>query len=607
MAASGFNIRFGRRGRGRDNKPPGVVGKLGLSLFFLMFFLMGSLFEVLIARDFLQRVQRRFWKTASCTILKTEIEEERGSENPYKLAIQYDYQYQGISYRSNTYALKYEGSDSYAKTSNLARRYTQGSQQRCFVNPKQPSQAVLSRGSLWMGFALLFPLIFVVIGLGGITGIWFFGSDKTKAKPKVTKIKGHSGTIAAAAFFGVFALIGAGVMVPLFILPVLRIIDARSWQATPCRVVHSEVRSHDSDDGTTYSVHILYEYSFQGQTHRNDRYSFMGGSSSGYKGKRAIVDRYRSGTQAQCWVNPKAPHEAVIQRGFSPMMFFGFIPALFLIVGIGGIFGVLRSHRKKQNGPKRAEWLPESKTAGDASDNIYADLSAGGSGPVELKPTHGRKTKLVGVIIFALFWNGIVSVFVWQVVQGFRQGHPSWGLTLFMIPFVLVGLGTVAGVVYQFLALFNPRTVVRLGAEQIPLGDQVSLAWEVSGRVERLQKFTVTLTGKEEAKYRRGTSTYTAHNTFLKQELVALTDPLAMAQGQTTLAIPSDTMHSFKTDNNKILWSLTVHGDVPRWPDIKDSFEIVVPPMRAERVAQQGVNLKEEEVAWALPVGEDGG
>ncbi len=65
--------------------------------------------------------------------------------------------------------------------------------------------------------------------------------------------------------------------------------------------------------------------------------------------------------------------------------------------------------------------------------------------------------KLIGMILIAAFWNGIVSVFLWQIVLSFRRGDPEWFLCLFMTPFVLVGLGLMAGVVYFLLALANPR------------------------------------------------------------------------------------------------------------------------------------------------------
>ena len=54
-------------------------------------------------------------------------------------------------------------------------------------------------------------------------------------------------------------------------------------------VVSSKVKSHDSDDGTTYSPYIAYRYEVSGEEFFGDQLSFMGGSSSGYAGKAEIV------------------------------------------------------------------------------------------------------------------------------------------------------------------------------------------------------------------------------------------------------------------------------------------------------------------------------
>jgi hypothetical protein len=67
-----------------------------------------------------------------------------------------------------------------------------------------------------------------------------------------------------------------------------------------------------------------------------------------------------------------------------------------------------------------------------------------------------------GLTLVALFWNGIVSVFLWQVVASWRQGQPNGCLTAFLIPFVLVGLGLIYAVGRQFLVLFNPRPHITL-------------------------------------------------------------------------------------------------------------------------------------------------
>jgi hypothetical protein len=35
-------------------------------------------------------------------------------------------------------------------------------------------------------------------------------------------------------------------------------------------------------------------------------------------------------------------------------------------------------------------------------------------------------------------------------------------------------------------------------------------------------------------------------------------------------------MHSFAAKNNKIVWTLHVRGEIPRWPDVDDEFPFTV-------------------------------
>ncbi len=207
-----------------------------------------------------------------------------------------------------------------------------------------------------------------------------------------------------------------------------------------------------------------------------------------------------------------------------------------------------------------------------------ATLRQPDTGPHVLKPKHTPAGKLIGAIVFALFWNGIVSIFVAQVVQGFRTGHPSWLTTIFMVPFVLIGVGVVGLVVYQFLAMFNPRPTLELSSTMIPLGGAAELRWRLSGNIHRIGSFVVTLRGRESATYRRGTKTHTDTNTFYEMELYRTSNALDIASGQVGFVMPDDTMHSFEAENNKIVWSLDVHGDIERWPDVKESFTIAVLP-----------------------------
>ena len=275
-----------------------------------------------------------------------------------------------------------------------------------------------------------------------------------------------------------------------------------------------------------------------------------------------------------CYVNPKHPCEAVLKRGFHAKLLFALFPLPFICVGLGGIYCILR--RRRRFASVATAWMP--KSCRETRNNDASVLRPADTGSVVLRPKHSPWGKLVAVIVFALFWNGIVSVLVFQVVGGFRQGHPSWGMTLFAVPFVAVGLGLLAGVVYQFLAMFNPRPTLELSSSTIPLGGAAELGWHFTGRTHRIGEFTVILRGVEQATYRRGTRTCTDTNTFYEMELYKTSNATSMAGGQVGFVLPQETMHSFDADNNKILWHLDIHGDIKRWPDVKESFKITVVP-----------------------------
>ncbi len=43
---------------------------------------------------------------------------------------------------------------------------------------------------------------------------------------------------------------------------------------------------------------------------------------------------------------------------------------------------------------------------------------------------------------------------------------------------------------------------------------------------------------------------------------------------------------SFKASDNRIVWTLRVEGDVPRWPDVEVEFELEVGPIPLDELAR---------------------
>ena len=393
------------------------------------------------------------------------------------------------------------------------------------------------------------------------------------------KAKRPTGRGFLIVFFLFFIVIGGLILVLAFLRPAMKVLAARNWLAVPCKILASAVDRHDSDDGATYSVEILYEYQVNGRAYRSNRYSFMGGSSSGYEGKRRIVRRYPPGHEVACYVDPDDPFEAVLMRGFTPGMLFGLIPLVFVLVGATGLRYQLRERPRKAEAPALPEWMP--KRPGDVSalgqkSRTLAD------GAVELQVGRSRLYKFVGMLLLAAFWNGLVSIFATMAVKSWLAGRPEYCLSIFIVPFVLIGIAILGGAVYCLMGLFNPKPRLRLNGVAVPLGEPLEIAWVVEGAVHRIERLRIALEGREEATYTRGTDTVTDKETFARLEIADVRDRAAIRAGKASVVLPADTMHSFAAEHNKIIWTLKVEGAVARWPDIKDEFAFTILPRMPE-------------------------
>ena len=550
----------------------GIGGKIGVTFFFVLWMGIPSVMLVFLGRQALQMANVYSWTRTDCVILDSRVVEpgeDRASS--YAFAVKYRYTWQGRDYTSDKLKLRGASSSHYADVRKLAERYPVDGKSVCYVNPAAPEQAILQRDSLWFLAMGLVPLGFVAFGALILYGMWRGAGQTPEPQPLSSKLSANAGPGCLILFFAVFLLAGLAATYAMLLRPAVRILAARSWREAPCVVLSSRVVGHSDSDGTTYSVDVLYSFSVDGRELKANRYSFMTGSTSGYDGKAAIVRRYPPGRRTVCYVNPNDPADAVLTREATPDMWFGLLPLIFVAVGGGGMFFVWRGARRKGGHP-----LTFKATRRSQAGNLAA--VPGSTGPVVLRSTGKRLGKFFGGVLVAAFWNGIVSVFLWQVIKSFQRHRPEWFLTIFLIPFVVVGLVLLGVVGYCFLQLFAPGVKLRLSAAAVPLGGSADLEWEITGHASRIRKLRIWLEGREQATYRRGTTTSTDKSTFATLELASASLWSDIRHGRARLAIPADTMHSFKSDNNQIVWTLHVHGDIAFYPDVKDEFTITVLP-----------------------------
>jgi len=541
----------------RKNGPASFIGKIANSLFFAVFFAMGCLFLWLLGSTVIENAKPYFWPTTPARILSSKIVSDKDS---HQLDVRYEYSWQGQVYQSDRPSTEKLEYDHYDTAATALAKYAAGSEVTCRVDPRNPREAILEPQGLWIGLFLLIPLVFIGVGGIGIYSTWTADSA-TVSRPAVIDNKK-----VPWLFGGIFTLIGIGTFIALTIPMWSKAIASTQWIETPCVILSSGVKSHSGSKGTTYSVSIEYRYSFNGRDYRSDRYNPVPGSSSGYDGKKDIVNRYPQGSTQVCYVNPKNPQEALLKRGFSWGLLLGLFPLPFFVVGVAILISGLRA---KSEAPRASTATFEPRAAPPQTGRLRAKESP--------------FTRVFVMLFIALFWNGIVSVFLFEVFGGFQRGKPDWGLTLFMVPFVVVGLGLIGNVIWSALALANPRIQLSVeNSEPLEPGGTLKVSWQMNGATRRLERLVIYLEGREEATYRRGTNTTTDTDVFFRQSLADVTGSwMDFQEGNGSLILPSHLMPSFETSHNRIAWSCKAWGKISNWPDVNEEFEITLnPPSR---------------------------
>lgn len=525
-----------------------MVGKLVFSGFGLFFAFIGTQFVKQEWKNLQETKAMQQWPQTACTIVTSEVKDD-GED--FRLELSYQYLVNGKTFTAERYGKnKYCTAETIGEIDQLHKKLPAGKASNCHYNPAKPDDAVLHLPTVKSArSSVALTCLFPIFGLLFATLPWLRGSRKKKAKSEAaseTDTKKRSGKWIPIAFGAVFALIGLAVLKPLVLTPMQKARDAKTWNAVEAVVVSSKVKSHKSDDSTTYSPYIAYRYEVNGEEYLGDRYAFMGGSSSGYDGKAKIVNQYPKGHVFTVYVNPINPEDSVISRDLSNGLFFGLIPLIFIAVGIIIIIAGFRA--------KKAKLDP-----GQAREHVVA---LKGSSPIG---------KAVGITLFAVIWNTIVFFI-------FKSDAPI----IFHIMFGGAGLIVIGASIHSILAIFNPRPEVEITPGDVRPGSSVAMRWRTSGRADRIGKLTVSLQCLRitTETHRSGgkTRTTTVKTPVFTQELLQTVSPHEIAQGTLQFHVPEDQSASVPGNHNGIRWQLMFHGDIPRWPDLKQELPFTVYP-----------------------------
>lgn len=522
-----------------------------------------------------QAYSKQDWKETDCIITKLEILDDKNQENPFAPDVAFQYKWSGNNYTSQQLWPTERRVDDYAELAVLLENYEVDKGSVCLVNPDNPSEAALLHDGNEITGAIVFILFggfFTAIGIGIFIHALRSKRKKQSAISSEAKNNDKSKFI-TIPFFLIFACAGVAILIFFVIPKAIDYQDSKGWKETPAEVIWSRVTEHSDDDGTTYGVDIFYQYQVNGKTYRSNNMGIVSSSSSGRAAKQEKVDAHSPGTKTTCYVNPGNPHQALLERDLGWSVLFALFPLPFIAIGVIGLWYTLRnsSAKKKSSSPYRKA-SPLRHEAGDKDEFHQAARQ-------EFSPRGKRIKGLFAVLFFALFWNGITSIFVTIAVKSWMRDEPEWFLTIFIIPFVVIGLGALGYAGYRFLGIFSPAPKLTLKPSAITLGETARVSWQILGGANRFNHFAIYLVGEESAEFRRGTDNVTESEIFYESALIETQDTRKMARGSAQINLPHDTMPTWKSDHNHIKWSLRVRGDVSLWADVNDQFPVTVLPI----------------------------
>jgi hypothetical protein len=172
-------------------KPSTVVGMGCLVLFALPFAAIGLMMAMVVAAELWTWQSAQRWVETPATLLAADLEENHDGDGvTYRVTATYSYEYGGEAFTNARVGL-HQGSDNSRYHQDRAQELEEieksGGKLSCYVNPRDPAQAMLFR-ELRVGpllFELMFAVIFGGVGFGLIAAaIWGAGKVKRQEQLK---------------------------------------------------------------------------------------------------------------------------------------------------------------------------------------------------------------------------------------------------------------------------------------------------------------------------------------------------------------------------------------------------------------------------------------
>lgn len=286
-----------------------------------------------------------------------------------------------------------------------------------------------------------------------------------------------------AIFLLPFLLVGLFLCWAMSLRTITDYARSSGWERVDCEIVSINLVEKPSETNSTFSISASFRYNYGGKSYTGCRYDFDQGSwSFGLESMRTAVAALSPGSRVTCWVNPKVPGESVLVRQLRPQCFLGIAFSLpFIAAGSLSLIFMFHPVLRRLFKRRRLDRVKALVQSGDLPHWALEAFESNNSSTSIALSQDARLTGFLGSGLFMLFWNGLVSVFLFVCADqwtGSERGN-AWMLTLFLIPFVVVGMFIIRWWLQHVRLLFSEGWIVTMQPVHGLAGGDVRVGWSL--------------------------------------------------------------------------------------------------------------------------------
>ncbi|MDR3181429.1 MAG: hypothetical protein LBT89_00675 [Planctomycetaceae bacterium] len=356
------------------------------------------------------------------------------------------------------------------------------------------------------------------------------------------------------------------------------------------RISEKKVSRPQTGIATLYRPEVLLEHETDDRTYRIWTFDYPTLTGGGYTADRNEAENalkpFVPSRRVPCWYRAERPDLAIIVWNISVwgwcLLVLSFALIVIGVIGFFQSFRYLAVSRERQSvlveppGTQSGLWktVPDIRTVNESPGIRLAYRLPLGSSPV---------IPIAGMAVFAAAWN-IVAVGILIhlfVVPAETQIDQILGI-------VLRALFCTFGILLLWRVLGQLWTILRVAPTLLELSDHPVYP----GRKYRVLLFQngifhfrllqVDLVCEEIARFHQGTDTATSRKEVYRQMLFSQSDfstsPEMPLDKEFSLQLPHGAMHSFRQENNEIIWQLTLRIQLADRQEIHRGCTIVVRP-----------------------------